>query len=73
MFGENYICDQCLCIHIRVSGEEKTALVLASDPAEFLYQPYREEHWGEDLPDVILCLLFLIYWVMMTNFICCVL
>ena len=32
VFVENYICDQCLCIHIRVGGEEETPLPASVSP-----------------------------------------
>ena len=73
VFGERDICDQCLCIHTRVGGEEKTRLVPAGEPADFLPQLPLEEHWDEDLPDVLLCLLSLICWLLTTNCLCRVL
>ena len=44
VFGEKEICNQCLCIHILVGGEDKTLLVPASEPAEFLPHFPLEEH-----------------------------
>ena len=73
LFGEKYICDQCLYIHIRVVGEEKTPLVPDDEPEDFLPQLPLEEYWDEDLPDVLLYLLSLICWLLMTNYLCRVL
>ena len=73
MFVEKYICDQCLYIHICVGGEEKTPLVPAGEPADFLPQLPLEENWDEDLPDVILYLLLLICWSLIKNCLCRVL
>ena len=73
VFGERDICDQFLCIHICVSGEENTPLVPAGEPADFLPQLPLEEHWDEDLPYVLLCLLLLIYRLLTTIFCCRVL
>ena len=73
VFGEKDICDQCLCIHIRVSGEENTPLVPAGELADFLPQLPLEEHWDEDLPYVLLCILLLIYRLLTTIFCCRVL
>ena len=73
VLGEKVICNQCLCIHTRVGGEENTPLVPANEPSEFLTQIHLEEHWDEGLPDVLLCLLSLICWLLTTNYICHVL
>ena len=45
VFGEKEICDQYLCIHIRVGGEENTPLVPAGEPSDFLPHIPLEEHW----------------------------
>ena len=67
VFGEKDICSQCLCIHIRVGGEKNTPLVPDGEPTDFLPQPPLEEHCDEDLTGVLLCLLFLICWLLTTN------
>ena len=73
VFGEKDICDQCLCIHIRVGGEDKTPLLPSGEPTDFLPQFPLEENWDKEFLDVLLCLLLLICRLLTTNFRCHVL
>ena len=68
VFGENDICDQCLCIHIRFCGEDKNPLFPAGETADFLTQLPIKDNWDKDLSYVLLCLLSLIFWLLTNNY-----